>query len=303
MPEGPEVETIRRGLELGIVGQTIVSVEVLYEKSFQAPPEVIQKIVVGAVVAKVMRRAKVLLIELDRGYTLMFHLKMTGQMVLVKAGGERFAGGHPSESMASTLPDRSSKVIFRFGTGDHLFFNDFRKFGWVKLVPTAEVELDSLIARLSPDIHSPEFTLAYLAGKLTRHSRAPVKGVILDQAVAGGIGNIYADESLHLARIHPARLAGSLTPTETKRLHAAIISIISLGIEHGGTSFSRYVNALGGKGDYLDHARVFRRDGEACKVCGALIIKIRVAGRGTHYCPKCQKPATALSKTINVVRN
>jgi formamidopyrimidine-DNA glycosylase len=290
MPEGPEVETIRRGLELGIVGQQIAAVEVLFAGSFAAPVEAIQTLVTGARVAHVARRAKVLLIELDNGYTLMFHLKMTGQMVLVKADGERFAGGHPSESMAGSLPDRSTRVVFELASGDRLFFNDFRKFGWVKLVPTVEVELDPLVARLGPEALSDAFSAKYLASVLVRHRGAPVKAVILDQSTVGGVGNIYADEALHLAKIHPARLAGSLSAAEVRRLQVAIRTIIAMGIEHGGTSFARYVNALGGKGDYLQHARVFRRTGEPCPIHpGTLIEKIRVAGRGTHICPKCQK--------------
>jgi formamidopyrimidine-DNA glycosylase len=274
MPEGPEVETIRRGLELGITGQEISEVDILSERSFPAPRSLVDQIVRGAKVRHVARRAKVLLIELENDYTLMFHLKMTGQMVLVKADGERFAGGHPTQSMRDTLPDASTRVMFGFASGDKLFFNDFRRFGWIKLVPTEEVEQDPLVSRLGPEVLAPEFT---------------VKAIILDQSTVGGVGNIYVDESLHLARIHPARLGGSLTPDEVMRLHAAVREIIGLGIEHGGTSFSRYVNALGGKGDYLEHARVFRRDGEMCPVHPDTVIeKIRVAGRGTHICPKCQ---------------
>lgn len=289
MPEGPEVETIRRGLELGLVGQEIAGIEVLSERSFPAPPDLIQQIVVGSTVAHLARRAKVLLVELREGYTLMFHLKMTGQMVLVKADGERFAGGHPSESMRDPLPDRSTRVVFMFASGDRLFFNDFRRFGWVKLVPTAEVEQDPLVARLGPEVLSAEFTVAYLAKQLARHKGASVKAIILDQSTVGGVGNIYADESLHLAQIHPARVGGSLTPAEVKRLRVAVRDIIAAGIEHGGTSFSNYVNALGGKGDYLDHARVFRRQGQMCPVHpDTAIIKLRVAGRGTHICPICQ---------------
>ncbi len=293
MPEGPEVETIRRGLELGIVGQEISGVDVLSERSFPAPRKLVDQIVVGAKVEHLARRAKVLLVELNDEYTLMFHLKMTGQMVLVKADGERFAGGHPSASMRDALPDRSTRVIFSFESGDKLYFNDFRRFGWVKLVETAAVGEDPLIARLGPEVLSDEFTTAYLAAQLARHKGAPVKAIILDQSTVGGIGNIYADESLHLARIHPARTGGSLVLAEVKRLHAAMREIIALGIEHGGTSFSRYVNALGGKGDYLEHARVFRREGQACPVHPDTIIqKLRVAGRGTHICPKCQELPT-----------
>lgn len=288
MPEGPEVETIRRGLELGVVGQTIAAVSVRFEKTFAAAPAARAQLE-GARVLHVARRGKVLVMELSSGSALMFHLKMTGQMVLVKADGERYAGGHPSGSMSAPLPDGSTRVIFEFGSGDRLFFNDQRKFGWIKLVPLGEVEEDTLVRRLGPEVADEAFTPAYLQGQLHRHGRAPVKAVILDQSVVAGIGNIYADESLHLARIHPRRLAGSLTPAELKRLHAAVREIMAAGIEHGGTSFAHYVNSLGGKGDYLEHARVFRRQGQPCPVCGTLIEKIRVAGRGTHVCPKCQR--------------
>ena len=289
MPEGPEVETIRRGLELNIVGQAIAAVEVLWEKSLPVVSGLRDQIVVGAKVARVARRAKVLLIELDCDFTLMFHLKMTGQMVLIKSDGERYAGGHPSLSMREALPDKSTRVVFDFASGDKLYFNDQRKFGWIKLVPTEEVELDSLVARLGPEVLSAEFSPEYLGTQLQRHKGAPVKAVILDQSTVGGIGNIYADESLHLARIHPSRLAGSLSAREVKQLHSATRDIIAAAIEHGGTSFSHYVNSLGGTGDYLEHARVFRREGQMCEVCGTLIEKIRVAGRGTHICTTCQR--------------
>jgi formamidopyrimidine-DNA glycosylase len=289
MPEGPEVETIRRGLELGITSQQIVGVEVLWERSFPAPADLRGQIVAGAKVTHMKRRAKVLMMELDNGFTLLFHLKMTGQMVLMKSDGERFAGGHPTESMREPLPDRSTRVVFTFASGDKLFFNDQRKFGWIKLVPTDEVILDPLVARLGPEALSDAFTLASFTAQLKRHARALIKPTILDQSTVAGVGNIYADESLHLARIHPQRVAGSLTPAEIKRLYQAIREIIGLGIEHGGTSFSHYVNSLGGKGDYLEHARVFRREGQPCPVCGMVIQKLKVGGRGTHICPKCQK--------------
>lgn len=279
MPEGPEVETIRRGLELGIVGQTVARVE----GAFELP-------VAGAQIEHVWRRGKVLVMELSNGSALMFHLKMTGQLVLVKADGERFAGGHPTESMAATLPDRSTRVIFDFASGDRLFFNDQRKFGWIKLVPTDEVGLDPLVRRMGPEALGDGFSLKYLAEQMVRHARAPVKAVLLDQSVVAGVGNIYADESLNLAKIHPARRAGTLKPVEIKRLHKAVREIMALGIEHGGTSFAHFVNSLGGKGDYLEHARVFRREGQPCRVHpDTMVQKVRVAGRGTHICPKCQR--------------
>ncbi len=287
MPELPEVETIRLGLEPRLVGQTIAAVDLLWSKTL-SKSEVLNKIV-GQRVVSLERRAKVLIMELSNGQSLLFHLKMTGQMVLVLASGERYAGGHPSSSMAGDLPDKSTRVVFRFRDGDVLYFNDQRKFGWVKLTPADEVLSDSLVGRLGPEPLSPDFTLAGFKVELRRHPRAPIKSVILDQSTVAGVGNIYADESLHLAKLHPARLAGGLAPAEIKRLYGAIKAILADGVAHGGTSFAHYVNALGGKGDYLAHARVFRRQGQPCPVCGTIIEKIRVAGRGTHICPKCQK--------------
>jgi formamidopyrimidine-DNA glycosylase len=243
---------------------------------------------VGAKVLAVQRRAKVLLIEFDTNLTLMIHLKMTGQMVLVQAGGRRMAGGHPTNSMAAQLPDSSTRVVFTFAGGDVLYFNDQRKFGWMKLVPTAEVLHDTLVAKLGPEVDAVAFTFEYLSGQLQRRKGSPVKAVLLDQTVVSGVGNIYADETLHLAQIHPARRAGSLSAEETGRLYDALLTIMAAGIAHGGTSFAQYVNALGGAGDYLDQARVFRRQGQLCPECGAEIVKLRVAGRGTHICPICQ---------------
>ncbi|HVE80526.1 MAG TPA: bifunctional DNA-formamidopyrimidine glycosylase/DNA-(apurinic or apyrimidinic site) lyase [Candidatus Dormibacteraeota bacterium] len=284
MPELPEVETIKRGLDAEIAGQTIAEARALWAKSF---PDA--KKAIGHKVKSLDRRGKVLIMNLNRDMSLMFHLKMTGQLVLQKKGGQRFAGGHPTASMEHNLPDKSTRAVFTFKNGDKLFFNDQRKFGWIKLVETAHVNLDKLLVRMGPEPLGSAFTPDVLTREFKSHARAPVKAVILDQSTVSGVGNIYADESLHLAKIHPARLAGSLKSAEVKRLHIAIKAIIKLGIKHGGTSFTHYVNALGKQGDYLQYARVFRRQGKPCPVCATEIVKTRVAGRGTHYCPKCQK--------------
>ncbi len=289
MPELPEVETIRLGLEHNIIGLRITDIEVLHCKSFQSPADLADRYAIGAHVARLDRRGKVLIIELDSGYSLLCHLKMTGQMVLVKPGGTRYAGGHPTKSMAEALPDKSTKIIFRFNDGSILYFNDQRVFGWVKLVPHDEVLRDSLIARLGPEPLTEKFELTGFANTLRRRAGSPIKAIILDQSTVAGVGNIYADESLHLAKIHPATLAGQLAESQVKRLYEAIKTILALGVEHGGTSFTTYVNALGGTGDYLHNARVFRRQGLTCPVRGTVIIKTRVAGRGTHLCPNCQK--------------
>ena len=266
MPELPEVETIRKGLDRLIKGKKIVQVEVLNEKTFAAPKDLIQKIVSGSEISSFDRFGKVLVWNLNNGYSLLFHLKMTGQVVVVEPNGERYAGGHPSESMANPLPDSTSRVVFTLEEGETVYYNDMRKFGWIKLEETADVARDPLVARMGPEPSGGDFTLEGFKAVLVRRGRAPIKAVILDQSTVAGVGNIYADESLHLARIHPARLAGSLRPAEVKRLHRAIKAIIAEGIEQGGTSFSKYVNALGGKGNYLDIARVFRRQGGSLSV-------------------------------------
>jgi len=296
MPEGPEVETIRRGLAEYVTGQHIAGVDVLFARSFAADRELVERVVVGAAVSSVHRRGKVLILELDSGWVLLIHLKMTGQIILVKADGGRLAGGHPNESMAADLPDRSTRVVLSFASGKKLYFNDQRKFGWMRLVPKSELAEDLSIRNLGPEVLGTDFSLEYLRGQLKRRAGSPIKAVLLDQTVMAGVGNIYADESLHLSRIHPARRAGSVSPAESARLRLAIRDIITAGIEHGGTSFSHYVDSIGGKGDYLDQTRVFRREGTACGVCGSTIIKTRVAGRGTHYCPKCQ-PLPKVRKT------
>lgn len=287
MPELPEVETIRVGLASRLVGQIITAVEVLWPKSL-SPANAVSTIV-GQTITGLDRRAKVLIIVLSGNQSLLIHLKMTGQLVLVEQSGARRAGGHPTASMAADLPDRSTRVVFTLSSGDKLFFNDQRKFGWIQVLPSAEIDDHALVGRLGPEPLSADFKLADFAGVLKRRAKSPIKAVILDQSTVSGIGNIYADESLHLAKIHPAIKAGDLKPAQVKRLFEAIKVIIATGVEHGGTSFAHYVNALGGKGDYLDHARVFNRTGQPCPVCGTPIQKIRVAGRGTHICPQCQK--------------
>lgn len=288
MPELPEVETIRLGLQPRLKGQTIKSVKVLWAKSF---PDA-RQLKSGTKVAGIERRGKVLIIRLSNKSSLLVHLKMTGQLVLVQNAGKRFGGGHPTKSMAANLPDLSTRAIFEFKAGDKLFFNDQRKFGWIKLVPNEEVNKDALLARLGPEPLSNQFLLADFHRAIQKRA-SPIKAVLLDQSVVAGLGNIYVDEALHLAKIHPIKTARQLNIEQTKRLHKAIIKVLSLSVKHGGTSFTNYVNALGLRGDYLQHARVFNRTGLPCPLCKTPIKKIRVAGRGTHVCTTCQKPPRA----------
>ena len=281
MPELPEVETIKRGLSSFCLGQKIRRVEVLCEKSFVGPSEV----AVGREVVGLRRYGKALVIDLSGEVSLMIHLRMTGQMIY--DGAERYAGGHPSENFVDKLPNKQTRVIFELTDGI-LYFNDQRKFGFVKVLSTAEVEKDNFIAALAPEPWKMEPEDFYK--KLQRHKNAPIKAVILDQKVICGLGNIYADEALFDAKIHPRTLAGKLNLADAKRLLVSARKVMEASINSGGSTMKTYVKADGTKGDYLEKfAKVFRREGQPCESCGAEILKIKVAGRGTHICPKCQK--------------
>lgn len=291
MPELPEVETVRRGLLASVVGLRVESVEVLAQRSLGLPAAALERQLVGRRLTAVARRGKVLIVDLDSDAHLWVHLMMTGQLVVTEHGCTLFAGGHPSRSMLAPMPNPTTRAIFRLAGKRSLFFNDGRRFGRIRLLSSSELEADPFLARLGPEPLGETFTLAGFRSQLQRHHRAPIKPVIMDQSVVAGIGNIYADESLHLARLHPRRPAGSLSTAESRRLRRAIRTVIAQAIEHGGTSFADYVNTARGEVGYLEQARVFRRKGEPCLLCGTPIERIRVAGRSTNICPHCQHAA------------
>ena len=261
-----------------------------WPKSFPNAEQDVKQFLIGAKVVEVKRRAKVLLIELSSKYSLIIHLKMTGQLVFVGVS-ERFGAGHPSDSLVGTLPARSTRVTFTFKDGSKLYFNDQRKFGWVRLVPTAEVPSIDFLKKAGPEPLSADFTAAEFRQRIARRANTSVKAAILDQTVLAGIGNIYADEGLWGAKIHPSTLVKNVPATKLNKLFTALREVLQLSIDKGGSSDRNYVDAEGRKGNYLSFAKVFRREGQPCPRCGTTIIKTRVAGRGTHVCPKCQKPA------------
>jgi formamidopyrimidine-DNA glycosylase len=288
VPELPEVETIKRGLSKLIIGRQITSINRNNLKSFQGSDGDTRRFLVGAKVQSVHRRAKVLLIDLTTDYSLMIHLKMTGQLVFVDKD-QRFGAGHPTDSLVGELPDKSTRVSFEFADGSQLFFNDQRKFGWIKLLPTIEVQNVDFMKKVGPEPLADDFTVANFTARFQKRLRSSIKAALLDQTVIAGVGNIYADESLWGAKIHPKRLVESIKPAEFKKLYEEVRAVMNFSIEKGGSTNRNYVNAEGKKGSYMDFAKVFRREGQACPRCGSEIIKIRVAGRGTHICPVCQK--------------
>jgi formamidopyrimidine-DNA glycosylase len=311
MPELPEVETVRRGLNKLIVGKKIATATHNWQKSFPNSETDVEAFLISAKVESVRRRAKVLLIDLSSKYTLVIHLKMTGQLVFLANGywnmnyGEkkpnsssqkpkpndevRFGAGHPNDSLVGSLPDKSTRVTFNFEDGSKLFFNDQRKFGWVKLLPSVEVPNIDFMKKVGPEPLEETLTNKIFIERVRRRKNTSIKAAILDQTVIAGIGNIYADESLWGAKIHPATLVKNVSDAKLKTLLKEIREVLILSIEKGGSTDRNYVNAEGKKGSYIEFARVFRREGKECYRCGNEIIKTRVAARGTHICPGCQK--------------
>lgn len=290
MPELPEVEAVRAGLQKLLVGHAINSVEFDWPKGFPNSPGDVKSFLLGARVIAVRRRAKVLMIDLITEYTLVIHLKMTGQ--LVYRGRQSFGAGHPSDSLISNLPDKSTRVQFTLDNEAVLYFNDQRKFGWVRLMPTVEVLNIPFMQKVGPEPLEDSFTANVLLQRLQRRKNTTIKAAILDQTVLAGVGNIYADESLWGAKIHPATLVKNVPENKIKNLFKEIRFVLNLSIEKGGSTDRNYVNAEGKRGSYIDFARVFRKEGTPCPDHPDVIIeKIKVAGRGTHICPVCQQIA------------
>jgi formamidopyrimidine-DNA glycosylase len=290
MPELPEVETIKRGLAATITGRAIAGIEVLVKRCFPTWQGLDERVLIGASAVGLERRGKLLVLHLSSGWSLLAHLRMTGQLIYRANEGKDFGGGYPSDSLIGELPDKTTRVIIDFDNGAKLFFNDQRKFGYLKVVPTELLEEEDFIQRLGPEPLADEFSWQVLKKQLSKGSgNRPVKAALLDQQTIAGIGNIYADESLFAAGILPERPCSSLDEAELKRLHRAIRKCMRQSIADGGSTSRNYVDALGLRGEFLDlHANVYGRAGEPCHKCGKPLSKTRVAGRGTTYCANCQ---------------
>ena len=253
----------------------------LLEKEFR-------KRIVGKRITKVSRRAKNIVFEVDR-YYLVFHLKMTGQLVLKKCaskGCKIITGGHPIVGQGNILPNKYTRGILDFDNGSVLYFNDVRRFGWARLMDKTEYLAFSDLYGLEP--LSKEFTSKYLKNFFDKRKKTTIKQAIMDQKYLVGVGNIYADESLFLAGIRPARKVESLSDKEIEKLHKSIIKTLKQAIKYRGTSFNDYLDAQGAKGNFLQHLKVYGRAGKECRKCGGVIKKGKIGGRGTHWCDNCQ---------------
>lgn len=289
MPELPEVETLRRQLQQVVVGKKIAKVEVLRSKSFQGKVESL----IGQKIAAVERQAKILLLRFNQGFPVgLIHLKMTGQLIYqplsINHQSSRIVGGHPTLDWVSQLPSKHTRVIIEFSDGSKLFFNDLRVFGWLRVVEKEadlERELSSFrgIEPLTAD-----FTVDNLMSLFKRTAR-PIKLVLMDQSSVAGVGNIYANDALWDAKIYPRRSAKTLSRAEVERLKESVEKVLRFGIKYGGASENTYRQLSGIGGKYQEHFLVYGKERQPCGRCGTQIQKLGMGGRGTFFCPRCQK--------------
>ena len=283
MPELPEVETVRLFLKQVIIGKTIKSIQVLNKKSLDGDT----KKIIGQKVTKLDRTGKQLSIYLNNAFLLLIHLKMTGQLIFVD--GKQTILGHPTPNLYKTpLPWKSTRVIFTFSDKSLLYFNDQRKFGWIKLIKQTDLSL--LQSNLGPDILSKNFTLAYFQKTLKNTTRY-IKTFLHDQNKLAGVGNIYANDALFLSKIHPRTRCNRLTKAKSKALYINIKKVIRQGIINGGSTAkdNMYIRPDGSYGDQQYNFLTYQRNGQPCPVCGTKIKRIKLQGRSAFFCPCCQK--------------
>ena len=300
MPELPEVETVARDLQRWVAGATIVSASVSWARTIRhpQPPERFEAEIAGATIRRVDRRAKTVLLHLEDGRVMTVALRMTGALIVA-----------PPETPA----DPYARVVFQLADGRELRYRDVRKFGRIGLWPggglrsvgagrgtrshrvaenATTYRIGEVFSGHGPEPLSRSFTADRFAQRLARRS-AKLKTLLLDQSFIAGVGNIYADEALWRARLHPLRAADTLTPREVRRLHRTMRQVLREGIAHRGASFSDYVGADGEPGANAERLAVYRRTGEPCLRCGRPIDRIVVGQRSTHFCPRCQREPVA----------
>ena len=274
MPEMPEVEIIRRYLDKMVQGQQIMSVDIVLPRMIKWPePEKFRSLVTGQRIESMARRGKYLLMKLTGGREVVFHLRMTGRLVYEPEGVNH---------------DSHARVIFKLGNGASLVYGDTRTLGTIHGLQAGERWRLKGLSEMGPEPLSDDFTAEYLQG-VAQKRKGAIKSFLLNQKYISGIGNIYADEALFLAGIHPQRPANMLTETECRKLAAAVNDVIAAGIADGGTTFRDYQNGAGGKGGHQEHLYAYGRTGQPCRKCGTPMERITVGGRGTHFCPQCQE--------------
>ena len=291
MPELPEVESIRLQLKKYIIGHKITDVEIRYGKKFEGRPED----VVGADILDVRRFAKALSIDLDNGYSVVIHIKLTGQ--LIYRGPNLKSKTDLSRKIIGGLGGKHTHVIFHLDKSGALYYNDVRKFGWIKIVKSSELKVKSdFLRKLGPEplVTDSSSEQTILTGELFKNillkTSRPIKIILMDQEKISGIGNIYANDALWLAKVNPKKPANKLNKTETERLYDAIHKVLQNGLKYGGASELAFVTPDGSEGEYQNHTLVYGHEGESCERCHkSKIEKFFLSRRGTYYCPACQR--------------
>ena len=281
MPELPEVETIRGQLEKYLIGHKIVGVEASY-RNFEGDG----KSLFGGKVVKIRRFGKVTVIDLDNGFSVVAHIKLTGQFIY--RGPNLKEIPNLSKKVVGGVPGKHTHVTFKLDKSGNLYYNDVRRFGWIKIVKTKGVEEIPFIKKLGPE---PLGKLTFeLFKQILSKSGRPVKIVLMDQEKIGGVGNIYANDALWLAKINPKSPTNSLKADQQKDLYDATLKVLKEGIKYGGSSELAYVTPDGTEGSYQDHMLAYGRQEEPCERCHrAKFVKYFLGGRGTYFCPFCQK--------------
>jgi len=295
MPELPEVETIKRGLEKNIVGKVISDFDCDWKKMINKTLTEYKKTIKGLKIEAIKRRAKMIILDLSKGWNVLIHLKLTGQLVYgskVKC----LVGGHPIKEGFECLPNKFTHATFTFTDKSHLYFNDIRKFGWLRLYNNSELEKILEQMELGIEPLAKEFTLDFLKEKMKKRHNNKIKQFLMDQTIIAGLGNIYSDEVCFYAHIRPMRPVKTLKENEIKLIYKGIKKILSDSVKAQGTTFSNYRNAQGEAGAYSRQLKVYGRYGEKClsadkagKVCGTIIQRVKIGGRTSSYCPKDQK--------------
>jgi len=288
MPELPEVETIRRGLVKNIINKKISDFDCDWYKMINKPLKIYKQIVRGLEIKDIQRRSKILIFILSDNWNILIHLKMTGQLVY-QAANKCLIGGHPIKEGYACLPNKFTHATFIFEDNSYLYFNDIRKFGWLRLFTDKQLEEELKYLKLGPEPLAKEFTLKYLKTTIRKKTNSKIKQFLMDLHNIVGIGNIYSDEVCFYAKILPERLNKTLTDNEIELLYKGIKKILKDSIKLQGTTFNNYRNAYGEAGAYIKKLMVYGRYDQACKICGNKIKKTKIAGRTSSYCDKCQK--------------
>jgi formamidopyrimidine-DNA glycosylase len=282
MPELPEVETMRLQLKKYLTGHKIVSVEVKNRKTFQGD----EKSITGGKVTGTRRFGKVSVIDLDNGYSILTHVKLTGQYIY--RGPNLKNPSKLSSKVIGGIPGPHTLVIFNLDKGGELYYNDVRRFGWIRIEKTEDVEKEKFIVKLGPEPFK-DLTLEIFKSILLKSDR-PIKIVLMDQEKMGGVGNIYANDALWLSKINPKMPAKDIGPAEAKTLYEAVLTVLKAGLKYGGASELAFVTPDGAEGEYQKHTLAYGREGEPCERCHrATFKKFFLGGRGTYFCPVCQK--------------